>query len=54
MEAIKGPRLPILNMSSSQFYWGMKSAIGEISDPQDVHMDWKKVKPLGAPNMILG
>ena len=28
--------------------------IGEINDPQDVHMDWTKYKPLGALNMILG
>ena len=28
--------------------------IDEISDPQDVHMNWKKAKPLGALNMILG
>ena len=28
--------------------------IDEISDPQDVHMNWKKAKPLGALNMIRG
>ena len=54
MEANKGPRFPISKMSSNQFYWGIKIAIGEINDPQDVHMDWKKAKPLGALNMILG
>ena len=26
----------------------------EINDPQDIHIDWKKAKPLGALNMILG
>ena len=47
MEATKGPRFPISNMSSSQFYWGIKWAIGEIRD-------WKKAKPLYALNMIQG
>ena len=28
--------------------------IDEISDPQDIHVDQKKAKPLGALNMILG
>ena len=28
--------------------------IDEISDPQDVRMDLKKAKPLGAFNMTLG
>ena len=28
--------------------------IGEINDQQDVHIDWKKDKLLGALNMILG
>ena len=32
----------------------MNSMMGEINDPQDVHMDWKKAKPLGALNMLLG
>ena len=54
MEGTKGPRFPISNLTSNQFCLGIKREISEISDPQDVHMGWKKAEPLGALNMILG